>query len=331
MTKKMVVEFKSSVLKESAEFNALRNVLNIRIHKYRYKFHLEYPEVKQSSTFQRINSGDQEVIEEIYNRSIKESWNFSHVICEENSEYYSLEEASKLLSEKFLIFFENSDNDACFFNALIKCFKKQSKIINRHKSEIWIKYRMGAGGNMMKSIKSEMDHYKGLPKENHKYIRCFVILDSDRNYPTEPYKKELVDLISFLNQNEIKYHVLEKREIENYMPEEVYYKIKGNEKFISVYKNLSPIQKDYLDIECGLKDKNFNDLDENIQNLYDDVSDKSKKILRKNDIGIEKFKTEFPKLFLDEKVTKKTLLARCSHQNNPNELSDLLNRITGLL
>ena len=46
----------------------------------------------------------------------------------------------------------------------------------------------------------------------------------------------------------------------------------------------------------------------------------------------DSFKSEFPKLFLHQKITQETLKSRVSHQvNDPNELETILDKISQLL
>ena len=114
-------------------------------------------------------------------------------------------------------------NDAYFINALIENFRKKSKKIKRFKDENWLKYENGGGAdNIPNTIISILSSFERLPKSNHNYLRAIVILDSDRQYVGMPLKNDKQKIIDFCKMNEIKYHILEKREMENYIPNEVF-------------------------------------------------------------------------------------------------------------
>ena len=133
----------------------------------------------------------------------------------------------------------------------------------------------------------------------------------------------IADTLKVLND------ILEKREMENYIPETVLKNL--NDDYINLYIKLTPIQKDFFDLEKGFnKNRSDKNYDTNIINLYSSVSDSDWKVLRK---GItsppydKKFKTEFPKLFMDSNVDLKSLQARCG----TNELKEILDKIEALL
>jgi hypothetical protein len=160
-----------------------------------------------------------------------------------------------------------------------------------------------------------------------------VLIDSDKEFETTETKPDRVRLFSFLKENGIPYHELEKREIENYLPDEVLESIPEIDAYIQTYLQLSPKQKDYFDLENGFGNKNLNSFPKEIQELYSNLDEKAIGILRKG-MSIKSFeengfKSEFPKLFADEKVTQETLKARTVHQSkDPNELQTILDKIT---
>jgi len=84
-----------------------------------------------------------------------------------------------------------------------------------------------------------MNSFENLPKENHKYLRCFVLVDSDKKFPNDTTKQNRVNLFQFLDSLGIPYHELEKREMENYLPDEVFETIEDNNDFIQAYLKLN--------------------------------------------------------------------------------------------
>lgn len=269
------------------------------------------------------------------------------VATEQNIQYFSIKEAIVYLRQPFVVILENSNNDASFFDALLNNFKEGQTLALRKRSNLF-KYGMGGGSTIPDFIKNELRAFEGemFTKEQYKYLRCFVLMDSDREFPNMPLKTDKQNLIAFLESNDIKYHVLTKREMENYLPDEVYEEIENNREYVEAYLRLTPIQKDYFDLQKGFdRNTNFEKLHGEIKELFNNISENDKKTFRAGNLSRintddkENFKTEFPKLFLSKKVTKNTLLKRCAHHSkdskdvpyDPDELPNLLNKITQLL
>jgi hypothetical protein len=232
--------------------------------------------------------------------------------------------------------------------ALFENFKTESSELVRLNDIGAVEFaNAGGAGNYINFIDELKGRFTGdqFPKQDHRYLRCFVIVDSDKAYPTEELKKDKTDLIAYLKVNNIPFHILEKREMENYLPDEAFGDITDNEEYIRAFLHLSPIQKDYFDVEKGFNRKKFDKLSDPIQAHLDSLSDDDKELFRKNDLkkindsDRNNFKAEFPKLFNSNKVTRETLLKRCAHHSedvdkhpyNPNELPDLLTDITKYL
>ncbi len=169
-------------------------------------------------------------------------------------------------------------------------------------------------------------------------MRVIVIIDSDRQFPKMQFKPDKQKIIDFCVQNEIKYHILEKREMENYIPDKVidYIAFETNNEYLKAYLNLLPIAKDFFDIEKGFYNKNYNKLPEEVKALF--KNDDNFKLFRKKwenkkfyRNGKMSFKSEFPKLFEHKNVTQQSLLDRVKHQKNKNELQEILSKINELL
>jgi hypothetical protein len=252
---------------------------------------------------------------------------------------HTAEEALHYLSSPLKIVIENSLNDAHFLKSIFKCFRQEAKQISSQIEDRRVIFAMGGGSTIEQVIRADMDSFEGsaFPQESHKYLRCLVLLDSDKKYRNEELKVGITNLVTFLDEHEICYHILEKREMENYLPKEAFSEIEANREFIDVYLSLNSEQKDFFDLEKGFDDINFESLDKNIQELYSDLSPESKTILRKQNLkkfissDRNDFKNEFPKLFLSEKVTSAGFISRTKHQSNPNELKDIIDKVRKLL
>jgi hypothetical protein len=326
----MLIKIESDVFNSSEVFTDLRRLLSIASYKYRYDVFIEVQEVQSTEQYERLHQDDKIWVEEQFIRHIEQSNTPDYTVALNSAvSVFSLEEAIRFFHQELFIIIEHSENDAHILEALFKNFKKLSKKIVRHQKNGWVSPSMGGGTGIEAAIRSRLDLFKDLPKENHHYLRCFVLTDSDKKHPNMPLDTGKQNLITFLEERNIPYHILEKREMENYLPDEAFDEIEDNEEFIAAYKDLTPQQKDYLDIENGFGGKNLASLNENIQALYEDIKFDSTPL--RSGIIYNDFKKEFPKLFRNKTVTQATLLAKTQHQTNPNELQDIITKISQLL
>ena len=72
--------------------------------------------------------------------------------------------------------------------------------------------------------------------------------------------------------------------MENYVPDIAFRDITHNVNFIEAYLRLSPEQKDYFDLENGFKNVNFSGLSEEVQQLFESISEKDKETFRRCDM-----------------------------------------------
>lgn len=353
--KKMLVEILKDIF-DNVENNLLLNEIYFQFgekHKLLIRDDEDIDALMNSSWYNNLSDFYQETIRKSIiwsmNNSTKEP---KCIISSQNSSCFGLKEALKYLEQPFIIVIENRKNDAFFIDCLLKNFPKEGRNIIHFKNERWLKYGMGGGSTISQDIDAELESFSNpiFVKERYIYLRYFVIIDSDRRYPNFQLTKDKNDIIEKLNQNNIPYHILEKREIENYLPDEAFEEIKDNQEFISEYLKLKPIQKDYFNLELGFGSRSnqyiaFNKLPIEEQEFYFDLSDSQKEIFRSkslqkiNNTERVNFKEDFPKLFLSEKVNKSNLLERCNHhfdhdESHPfdkNELPNLLKKINELL
>lgn len=290
---------------------------------------------EQSQWFQELN----EIEKTVYKTAIAASVNSTGKKTVEIGREYTLDEAWHYLAEPVRIILENGVNDKPFVQSLFRCFRQDSKLILKKIENRLLTFEMGGGSGIRHTLEGLMDGLKisCLTKSSHEYLRCFVILDSDKSHPNEELKQGTVNLITFLEKHKISYHVLEKREMENYIPNEVLGEVIANREFIDAYLRLSPKQQDYFDLEKGLPDIHFEQLPNEIQNLFQEVSSEDKKVFRKNDLkkftgdNNDDFKSCFPKLFDSVHVTKARLIERTKHQSDPHELKAIINKVRELL
>jgi hypothetical protein len=260
------------------------------------------------------------------------------LISNQETTAFSLIEAYEILHKPLTVILENMDYDRHFIDALVRSFKELGTKIKKYYDNGWLIYINGGGSNIVSVINGLKDRFEknksDFPKESRTYLRTLIIIDSDKRFPiNQEVADDKMTTLSIIKQNS-DYHVMLKREIENYLPDEIFNEISGNDNFKRAYLKLKPIQKDFFDLEKGLPDKSFDQLEEELRNLYHDIDDVDKKTFRKESMQFFKidgkkdnFKSRFPTLFESKNITRKNLEARA----NTNELEIILQKINDLL
>jgi hypothetical protein len=297
--------------------------------------------IQSSDWFKHLRKSSQDQIEQQYIASTSIGKKNTKFVIESNTSlYFSLSEAVEVLSKPFTVILENREYDANFLHTIINNYKEGQQI-KEHYSKGWLIFGNGGGYNIPNEINGMKDRFDknktDFPKQSSVYIRAFVIIDSDKKYPSNAeVADDKMALLDFIKQNS-PYHVLLKREMENYLPDEIYNEITNNEDFKKAFLALNPSQKDYFDLEKGLPEKNFNQLETEVQGLYNDIGEDSKKVFRKEKLTFYKedgkkdsFKARFSQLFLSKKITKENLEKRAK-STNQNEFKELLQKINDLL
>jgi len=299
--------------------------------------------IKNSDWYKGLRKSSQEQINLQLKNSIFINKNKSKLIISlSDKNAYSLVEALAILEEPLIVILEHIEYDKYFIDALINNFIGGERL-KEYYNRGWLKYTNGGGNNIpnvLRVMKDRFDKNKSdFPKNSAFYTRTFVIIDSDKKYPSTDGVEVAInknDLLQSIKRDSA-YHVTLKREMENYLPDEVFREIVDNEGFKQAYIRLRPEQKDFFDIQKGFPNKNFNQLDDNIRNLYDDISDDDKKTFRKQQLEFFKedgrkanFKASFPKLFQSSNISQANLKARAK-STDENELEIILQKINDLL
>lgn len=355
----MKVRIDKSVFTDANDGNKqleLAFLLHIILYKDRYELKIADSDIVKTDSFGKLMQIDRKIIENIIAMDIVASSNSYD--CEVKTggdteaiqKVFSAEEAILFLLQPYSIILENGLNDSHFMNAVFRLFDP-SGVLLRYKKEGWIRYENAGGcSNVKNFLQARIQQFGG----KQKFLRCYVLLDGDRRYPTdvEPDKK-YQKLKVKLNAWGVGYHVLEKRCMENYMPDDAIRSVAGitHKDWADAYMALTAEQKDYLDISEGFetdisreekktvrvkesqlmtKDKHrrkksyvrgYLPLDE--QKFYISVSNGNFLHLEKG-LKLSNFKTKFPEKFNDAIVTfKANLLNRTSHQQDPQELSHI--------
>lgn len=325
----MLIELKSDLFANKANLAEINQLLSIFSDRGRYTYFCEFAEIRESELFLNLPYTERELAEQHYNRVIQESIKPNYSVSEIRSDIdFNILEAKRFFNQPFIIILENNRNDGYFVNSLLSAFVDESAEINRHKINGWVEYGNAGGcGNIKNYIEERKSQFTVLPKEECRYLRLYVLIDSDKKYPKDKSAAR-IQLEEYLQENSVPFHILEKREVENYIPDEILESIDGFDDYINAYMSLDPVAKDYFDIERGFENKNRNSLAESIKDLYQDLTDENYRALKKK-MNYKNIKSEFPKLFIG--ATKDQLKERTAHQEDPNELENILKEITKLL
>ncbi|MEA5402640.1 hypothetical protein VB776_06925 [Arcicella sp. DC2W] len=317
------------------------------------KVFIDLNECLNSNLYEKLDSIDKELLEvSTKDYFYEDSPTINYTVSNDNNqESYTLEEAIALLNAPFWILLENSRNDQELIKSIIFNFDDNEEYLKDCLKNRWIEFDNAGGcGNVKNLLKQRINSFENFASiystNPRKYYRGIVILDSDKDFKTQTIKPEYVKLESFFQRTNIPYHILEKRAMENYMPDEVIIDILRNKSMSNnpddkkctswgnLYQYLNSEQKDFLKYD-GL-DK-FNTLSLGAQNLYRNLLPSNYNILvagihyRDNNATEDeekRFKNAFPKLFtLSPLVNKASLSSRCG----TNELEKIFNIIKQLL
>ncbi len=341
----MTIEFKPDIF-SGENFKGLNVLLQLTTYKNRHAVFADISQIENRPLYKLLDKDDQALLIQEFNTQIiqqksalKADYYVSNTVSQNNE--FVIDEAIRFFIQPISIILENSLNDQYFIRSLVNNFNCHE--IQRQIGNNWIQFENAGGcSNIENFITGKLQAYNSLPKEAHCYLRCFILLDSDREYKNQPLKKPYEQLIVFLKKHGIIYHFLEKRTMENYMPDTVFtdYKTHNNVlgEWIDAYLSLTPQQKDYLNISRGFtkrddkgQQEHRNTLQKEVIDLYADVSDLNFDKLNQG-FKLPEFKTQFPKNYIDHYgVHKKSLLERTCHQNNQKELIEIVNKIKSLL
>lgn len=322
----MWFELKKDIFSESNKID-LRKLIDSLCYKYKYNFFVDINQIEDVDFFDNFYPENVEVIWEYYNNYSTVNPKEVIVVSNEKGDF-NLSDAIIYVDEKFEIILENDKYDGYFVDCLRNEFKKKSSKITRFKENNWLQYQNGNGATgIINTLEQKINHLG-----NIKLLKCIVLVDSDLEFPSiDNHKRK--NLVEFCEKNKIPIHVLEKREIENYLPLDIFENINPVNLFVRTFINkLSDEQRDYVDIQNGLgrNRKNWGENKQDVLQLFSNLSDIEFINIGKGiDSEFKDFKKDFPLLF--GKVSQQGLLKRTQNQNNPNELQDILDKITKLL
>ncbi len=228
------------------------------------------------------------------------------------------DEAKRCLAAPAYVVVENADSDGAFLIAMLHAFNHKA-LLEAH-TEVWWKIdSRGGATEISKNVEQ-------LRKETFGPLRVFVLTDSDGLYPGD-VKKDIRKLEEYCQDENVPYAVLQKREIENYLPVNVLQGIPGRRECYLAFLNITQEQRDHYDMKSGFKkdEQNHAIVPQEQQSLFEHVP---QKILDDLCEGFGRKAWEhFEKA--QDKITKEAIELICP--GNTAEIENILNRIESLL
>ncbi|MDB9455950.1 hypothetical protein [Dolichospermum circinale] len=248
----------------------------------------------------------------------------THLTIGTNPEEVHPKDACKILTERSIIIVENGINDRKFIEGISQKYSSSKKrgsiyilISDAIKREIIEFDNAGGSGEIQKRIQYLMNAPRYFNIYKYKLVAIF---DSDKNFDDDFNVRKYKKLIEFLKNREISnppcendinyedhdliiWHILYKRELENYLPLEI------------LFKKAPLITQDQKDHLSSKSESDLDFLEYNKDN---------------NKIGQIKIKEEFPEMFLGD-FSYRLLEQRCEHHKvflpEANELVSELEQI----
>lgn len=342
----------------------LNFLLSIIIYKRRYDLVVTDAEVLSSAGFAHLTQTEKKIIKETLINVLTASRENADCEVAMNGEteddlkIFTPEEAIVYLLQPLSVILENGLNDAHFMRAVFRLFDTSGEL-TRRESEGWIRFENAGGCSNVKNFLTARIKSFG---DKQKFLNCFVLLDGDRRYPTDPEpEKKYRKLKEQLEAWGVGCHVLEKRCMENYIPDEAIRSVAGaaHLDWINAYMTLTASQKDFLSISEGFETDITKEEKRTVRAKESLLMTKDKKrrkksyvrgflptdellfytsVLNGNFLHLEKglkvknFKVQFPMAFNNPVVTyKSNLLQRTAHQNDPYELEHIVQEISATL
>lgn len=318
----MKVYISPLVMNESANFQILNRVFYF----FEEKKHWlcidtleDLTAIKNSDWFLSLAEYQREIYTEILNNAFDSSIN-----NKEKPYTFEIQNLYFYLSEPAYLIVENEISDVAFFQTIMRCFPKESKKIKEALAQRpeWLIIKNAGGKGQMEKIAKHL-------KERNESARIFIFRDSDKRFPTNE-NNDVGKLEDFCKKNDISFHILQKREIENYLPLSALATLTDKKEVFEAYKQLNTAQQDFYDMEKGFGGKN--EIPNDCEGLWDNIDKKKPNFqhLRNGFCG-NNGKRLLETLFQNQDlITKESLLARCQ-STGQNELKELLGKIVKIL
>lgn len=329
----MIVQIEPNIYNQTQYFDVLDQFVHI-FQSGKHHWDIRYPEELLNSTWMKIEEVGKRQrkrvddliktsVHGLYTSKKQRKRKINLIITEglESDLAYHPYNALLMMNDAAYIVVENLNSDRTFIEVIANAFN--NKEIIKALEHQWLKFDAegGTGG-----IKRRIDFHFQKPFKP----RLLVFIDSDKEFPDDEYNDKVKEITRVTQERHIKYHVLQKRAIENYIPIEAFTSKASNvNEVIQAYRNLEIPQKDFFDLKKGFKGKGQLPLAQRKLFNHMDGKNPTFKALRKG-FNVRDFNQNNLYLFFrSDKVTKKTLQKRCGITSN--ELETIISKISSLL
>ena len=270
---------------------------------HRENHSLDVSNIQDLMNNSNISNTDMEYLKRLVVASGYKNFSYGITVTVSNNRNYTIRasQLNETLSRKAVLILENEFSDAAFIEMVMKSQGKGYLLESKNKS--WEIKGAGGCGEIPKHIKNESAKMKGLN-------RIVVIHDSDRLNPTCDISEVQQKIIDTAKEQDVICCTLQKREIENYIPDSIISSLDHARKtIIQKFNTLSVEQKDYYDYKFGFKkrgghrEKN----DDLFNGLYSDINDDVYQAI-KNGFGKDIADLAYAK---DKTLTKGDFDTRC--------------------
>jgi hypothetical protein len=226
------------------------------------------------------------------------------------------------------IYIEDREADGIFLDLIFKYLAESSIFsqweVCQKSSPRGYEYVSASINQIKERVERELED----AQQQNRMRRVFILCDSDKRWPNETVKTSF-SIENFCKEENLPFHILTKRNLENYIPDEIfqYYSIsrdhqKHQQKY-QIYLKLTDEEKYYFPIKSGLSEEEYLKAYEN--GSYKNLSKEDRDALKER--LFDKKGRPIKKILQDENlkklITEKTLLSK----NQNNELIDLTTKI----
>jgi hypothetical protein len=183
---------------------------------------------------------------ESYTNRIRYKYTITVVAKKTDGNQVEVKNLNEVLSTKAFVVLENEHNDLDFILTAISAVKQGTKLSKYFKS-LWAVRGSGGCGDMPKLMDKLYD-------ESGQLNRVLAVHDSDKYHSTFKLQKAQLNIIEKAKEKSLQCITLEKREIENYIPNKVLDEIFDSRypKLCS-FKKFDCVQRSFFDMKSGFK------------------------------------------------------------------------------
>ncbi|MBK9257465.1 MAG: hypothetical protein IPM42_18540 [Saprospiraceae bacterium] len=278
--------------------------------------------IENLENFNKLSDSYKKLLELNFEDQVNNSINYRIVSNHKGeNKKFLIQEAIRFFQTPISIILENSLNDGYFLKAIFKHFEPTRRLITFYNNG-WIQFE-NAGGytNIQNYIDGRLQALKIFSEENNsqpkKYLRCFVMMDSDKTSKDSPWGKKKESLKAFLEENNSMVHILSKRAMENYLPDNAIQKLNSH--------NYEDQEREMTQWKNNLQTKIW-------INDYLALSNEEKDYKYFSELGMPFAKREMPKFFgYNDFTDKQGLLEREGGTVDKNEFLEIITKIGSLL